>query len=101
MQILSEWIAIKQEELTEKSKVRTLTQTLFFLLMFIIGNVYRDWILLKPMSKASRIKKYKEKLHKIFADYTDRELLETIAYSLRVIAIVIGVAVAVILFTFD
>jgi hypothetical protein len=43
------------------------------------------------MTKETRIKKHKEKLHKIYVNYTDRQLLEQIAYSLMIIGIVLGI----------
>lgn len=45
------------------------------------------------MTKESSIKKFKNMLHKIYANYTDRQLLEQIAYSLMIISIFVGVIV--------
>jgi hypothetical protein len=42
------------------------------------------------MNKENRIKKHKDRLHKIYANYTDRQLLEQIAYSLIIICIFVG-----------
>jgi hypothetical protein len=47
------------------------------------------------MTKESRIQKQKDKLHKIYADYTDRQLLEQIAYSLMWIGIIIAILVGI------
>lgn len=43
------------------------------------------------MTKELRIKKQKEKAHQMFKNYTDRQLLELIAVSLRWIGIALAI----------
>lgn len=51
----------------------------------------KKYYLKLTMSYKSRLEKWKNKIHKKYADYTDRQLLEQIAYSLQWLGISVGI----------